>query len=374
MSNSFGILFDKNTKDLTSILEEINNGFQHEVMEISPAIFNNMIITYSLEQQKHVIYYMYDDEDGVSLNFKAISAHPIFEEDCVFMALYEPPTQMFPGLTKDMLPSIGVVPRLDPNFKEGNIQQSNVDARLSFNEMLSHLTKVTNKQDDYIQYMENHKRSKKERTFGEITSIADFEKRCLDHEKGCAIGLIPAMDIIDYEKANYEQHVDTLQQLDDYSKLMPVYYSWVNVTCHPEWLKFFDIDPFQVPSVAFYIPDKNVVGKLIGKFDLETIQDHQEKFVRGKLPTWAPKSKPSQMVVEEHNCQAAIAEEQDSSNGIGEMTDEDKALEEEILREIMEEQAEREKKEAEESKRKKKSDKGKKKKGKKGKKGRKDEL
>ena len=88
------------------------------------------------------------------------------------------------------------------------------------------------------------KPSKTQRTFGEITSDADFEERCLNHEKGCAIGLLTAMDIIDYEKENFEQHVDTLQQLDDYSKLMPLYYSWINVTCHPEWMQYFDVDPF----------------------------------------------------------------------------------------------------------------------------------
>lgn len=52
---------------------------------------------------------MYDDDQQVSLNFKALSVHPLLADDCAFLALYKPPEEMFPGLKKEMLPSIGVV-------------------------------------------------------------------------------------------------------------------------------------------------------------------------------------------------------------------------------------------------------------------------
>lgn len=45
------------------------------------------------------------------------------------------------------------------------------------------------------------------RTFGEITSGEDFQKRCVNRKKGCAIGLLAAHTIIDYEKKNSEEHV-----------------------------------------------------------------------------------------------------------------------------------------------------------------------
>ena len=88
------------------------------------------------------------------------------------------------------------------------------------------------------------KRAKMVRNFGEITSDEDFKERCLSYKKGCAIGLLPAMTLIDYEKDNFDQHVGILKELDAEAKTHPIFYSWVNVTCHPEWLKHFEIDQF----------------------------------------------------------------------------------------------------------------------------------
>ena len=54
----------------------------------------------------------------------------------MFLAMYNPPLEMFQGLQQEMLPNVGVVPILDPDFKEGNINQSNIDGGIPFLELL----------------------------------------------------------------------------------------------------------------------------------------------------------------------------------------------------------------------------------------------
>jgi hypothetical protein len=76
---------------------------------------------YALQEQKNIIYYMYDDDLGLGINFQILSKHPLFQDDCVFLAMYKPPLEMFQGLRAEMLPNVGVVPVLDPSFTEGNI-------------------------------------------------------------------------------------------------------------------------------------------------------------------------------------------------------------------------------------------------------------
>ena len=71
---------------------------------------------------------MYNDENGVSINYRVLSMHPLFRDDCVFLSLANPSPDMFVGLELSMLPTIGVVPKLDENFKEGNVEQSNIGA------------------------------------------------------------------------------------------------------------------------------------------------------------------------------------------------------------------------------------------------------
>ena len=52
-----------------------------------------MILTHAKEEQKNVIYYMYNEEQ-VSISFKSLSKHPIFY-DCVFFSLFDPPSSYF---------------------------------------------------------------------------------------------------------------------------------------------------------------------------------------------------------------------------------------------------------------------------------------
>ena len=86
--------------------------------------------------------------------------------------------------------------------------------------------------------MEGAKISKIKRNFGEITSDQDFKDRCTTYKKGCAIGLLPALQQSEYESDNFKEHVGVLAGLDSQALSDPIFYSWVNVTCHPEWLKY----------------------------------------------------------------------------------------------------------------------------------------
>lgn len=153
-----------------------------------------------------------------------------------------------------------------------------------------------------------------------------------------------------------------MENLNKDAGSLPIFYSWVNVTCHPEWLKYFDVDPFQIPTVVFYYPEKERQALLIGQFDESSIQDHQERFLKGKLAGWQPRTKHSDMKMESKDCNASF----DSNDG-----SDSSDLDDEILKEILAEEEERRKKaEEEEAKEDPKKKKGKKK-GKKGKKGKK---
>jgi hypothetical protein len=137
--------------------------------------------------------------------------------------------------------------------------------------------------------MEGQKIKKIERKFGEITSNQDFHEKCISYKKGCAIGLLPAAQHSEYERENFEEHVSILKSINDKAVSDPIFYSWVNTTCHPEWLQYFDVDQFALPTVVFYYPEKELQSNLIGKFDNSTISEQLESYMKGKLPTWKPK-------------------------------------------------------------------------------------
>ena len=96
-----------------------------------------------------------------------------------------------------------------------------------------------------------------------------------------------------------------------------------------------------VPTVVFYLPEKEKSAHLIGKFDKETIQKHESKFVKGQLPTFPMKTKSSQIEIRDIDCPnlEPLVETPEV---------EDKGLEDEILQEILREDEERRKRIAEE--------------------------
>jgi len=68
---------------------------EHNSRDVSPHLFNSLLIQHAKEEQKNVIYYIYADEKGPSLAFKALSLHPLFKEICVFISMKDPPAHMF---------------------------------------------------------------------------------------------------------------------------------------------------------------------------------------------------------------------------------------------------------------------------------------
>lgn len=45
------------------------------------------------------------------------------------------------------------------------------------------------------------------------------------------------------------------------------------------------MDPTAIPTVIFYNSQQNKYATMIGKFDRESIEDHEERFKQGKLAT-----------------------------------------------------------------------------------------
>ena len=70
-------------------MEEIHEGIDHEIKEVSEKIFSNLAISHAVEDKKNVIVYFYNDEK-ISLHFKALSAIKFLKDDFVFMSVYDP--------------------------------------------------------------------------------------------------------------------------------------------------------------------------------------------------------------------------------------------------------------------------------------------
>mmetsp|Transcript_24206 Transcript_24206/g.23781 ORF Transcript_24206/g.23781 Transcript_24206/m.23781 type:complete len:219 (+) Transcript_24206:1528-2184(+) len=215
---------------------------------------------------------------------------------------------------------------------------------------------MSQKETEYYQ-MKKASKEQKARRLEELTAQDDWQINCLDRNKGCAIAFLHAHTLQEYEQQNHEEHIKILQELEKDAKALPIYYMWVNASCHSYMLEYFEVNSMFVPTVVYYYPEKNKYAHLIGKFDKATIQDHEQKFITGRLSTFEAKVKKKDIKIQELDCPTITLEME--AGGSSEYDDE-------ILKEILAEEEERrqnEKKDKKEGSKKKKS----KKKGKKAK-------
>lgn len=144
--------------------------------------------------------------------------------------------------------------------------------------------------------------------------------------RACAIALLPAITTIDYEVKGQAEREIILADLDkDAEKqLSPIHYSWVNTTCHGYLFDYFGIDPLTAPNVVFFNPAKGRHASMIGTFDKATVHEHQDRFLKGKLPTVETPTKKDKMKINELDCAAQQASASKDDN-----------FDDEILKEIL---------------------------------------
>lgn len=93
MESMINIPFDKANKNLKDVYDEISAVIKNEIQDVSPSMLNNFILNASKQLQKNIVYYMFNDEDGVSINYKALSRFELFKDDTVFISLFNPPLE-----------------------------------------------------------------------------------------------------------------------------------------------------------------------------------------------------------------------------------------------------------------------------------------
>ena len=88
--------------------------------------------------------------------------------------------------------------------------------------------------------------------------------------------------------------------------------------------------------MTYYYPSRGLQSNHIGKFDKTSISDSADRFLGGKLANWKSKFTSDQMTMDPKDCSLSATADEGQSEA-------DRLLEEEIMREIMEEEAARQK-------------------------------
>lgn len=105
MKDSFEVFLtgENHAENIHLITELIHEEYKHEVLEISEKILNNLAHQYTYEDNKNLVMYLYDDENGVDINYKALSQDSWLQDDFAFVSIYNPSEKL---RNEETLPSV----------------------------------------------------------------------------------------------------------------------------------------------------------------------------------------------------------------------------------------------------------------------------
>mmetsp|Transcript_6246 Transcript_6246/g.19984 ORF Transcript_6246/g.19984 Transcript_6246/m.19984 type:complete len:449 (+) Transcript_6246:1202-2548(+) len=164
-------------------------------------------------------------------------------------------------------------------------------------------------------------------------SAANFEAECTQRGGLCAVALLDGGP----DNGNKEAQLAVLAKLRKRGAGGPLSYSWLDATCHTDFVAAFGLGETDLPTMLVLSPGKARWARSVGAFDAETLGAFANGVAAGRRATESIDAVPA---LQEVDC-ATVARGADA-------VAEDDALGDEIMAEILEEERrEREAREAE---------------------------
>lgn len=82
---------------------------------------------------------------------------------------------------------------------------------------------------------------------------------------------------------SFENSVNILEQVLNKNAKKPFAFGWVNATCHEHFSNTFNINSDQIPTLVIYVPSRDSFTTLVGSYDVENINGFIDKVIRGKV-------------------------------------------------------------------------------------------
>eukprot|EP00826_Nyctotherus_ovalis_P039552 TRINITY_DN3812_c0_g1_i12.p1 TRINITY_DN3812_c0_g1~~TRINITY_DN3812_c0_g1_i12.p1 ORF type:complete len:364 (-),score=140.03 TRINITY_DN3812_c0_g1_i12:117-1208(-) len=321
-------------------LDDLNSLISDKSTALIDSTFDTKAREILMTQRKILSLYL-TTEEKTDFAYKLLATNEGLRQDVVFATYVNPPENFLASFgmkAKDLPRVAGLLPSKPDDERPQWPAFLYPTDKLAYMDLVgffkSAVLQSQNKTDE--------PKRKGKLTLAQLNSTKDIQEYCVDRTSICFIGLLNAEFGEEGERQLAEQ-LKILRTVQEKKANSPMEMMWVNVSCHKEILKSFELEEMAVPTLALFAPKKKIVGSMIGKFDLETVQDYVEGIFIGKIKGLMKFEK--ELVLNEIDCSQIVKKEEER------LSEEER----EVLKEIIAEE-ERKKKELKKKAKKSKSD------------------
>lgn len=106
-----------------TLMQEIEDNFESDILQVASQAFGSVSNQYVKDETKprYVIAYLFEDDHGPNLDFKALSVDNLLKDDFVFLSISDPIEQIRGEFATNKLPTINGVMRDNEQYDAGAV-------------------------------------------------------------------------------------------------------------------------------------------------------------------------------------------------------------------------------------------------------------
>eukprot|EP01017_Pseudomicrothorax_dubius_P015242 TRINITY_DN1763_c0_g1_i6.p1 TRINITY_DN1763_c0_g1~~TRINITY_DN1763_c0_g1_i6.p1 ORF type:complete len:736 (+),score=253.34 TRINITY_DN1763_c0_g1_i6:151-2358(+) len=355
--------FIKASMSLEEAVSEIYDSVDEKSKSLSEAEFQ-VFVGGQLTNKRFVILLAHEGQ--LPLAYKAVASLDKFKDTLAFGNFKNPSEAVRKQLQITTLPKLLVVFRQNVENMEdlesapNDIQVAQFTGRIHFDEI-----KV------FCDQFHNLLSGPTDRKgVDQARNSDEFDRLCAKKGGICLIGLLDGDRRSEEGKARVKNQTEVLKFAKDRLAGRPINFLWVDGKCQSELLMKLNIPLEYLPTAISYVPSKKLFSQLVGTLDKDGLRIFAENALKGRVSTNGIDGGSFDLI--DRDCEQEYERLDEIARRASEASKEGSDLEDEILKEILEE--ERRKREALEAELESSGSSSKKRKGRKKKKGKKSEL
>ncbi|KAM3143769.1 hypothetical protein pb186bvf_004045 [Paramecium bursaria] len=316
------IQFDQSTN-----LEEINKDLQELIDDRSIAISEHTLqqtLSQTIHDNKNAVFLFYNTP-GVGLTYRVLSQLEEYSDKFKFFSFRDAPEQILKQFQITSFPSIQLIFRevknkqeLEEDVKPEQVKSAYFTGKMNLDEI-----KV------FLDAFDSDKKKSTKKLI-EISNQEQLTEYCEKKQQVCFIALLNG----EHKKQKYddllsrwESQLEIFDRIKNQHGTKAASFVYLDSTCHDELLVQFDISEDSLPNFVVYNSARKQYSKLIGRFEYDYINRFIETYSKGK----ASSNSIAHVDIHEKDCEEYQRKKQEQSSGLSDFDNE-------ILKEILEEE------------------------------------
>jgi thioredoxin-like negative regulator of GroEL len=310
---------------LPDMLQEVSDIIDYKTTALNLENTQHFI-TNSINSKKPVFILFYEGKD-FSMSFRELSQLSKYSEKFQFANFRNANADVKQQFNLKQLPTLVVIFLKDPNNEDmdpkDNVQVAHFTGHYNWAELSNFMDQFIVSDEDVVDL----------KKVAEIKSDSDFQTYCVKRGQTCIIALMNGDKSDGVSIAHLQDSEALLKKVQQRFLTRPVSFMWVDAMCHTELVMQLDVSQDFLPTVVSYNPQKKSYSQLIGRFEYESLVTWLDKVLKAKVLTTDLKES---LTIDSKDC---AEEHQKIKDRYLASQEEGNELHDEILREILEEQA-----------------------------------